>query len=849
MSGLFDILRLYLLLGWRVLAVHSVREGVCTCYKGRDCDHPGKHPVFKGGCHSATTDEAIIRAWHTEKPWLSWGVATGVQSGLLVLDIDPRSDGHESLARLVGQHGPLPNTPTVKTGGGGNQYYFRYPVGSGLTIGSGILPGVDYRGDGGLVVVPPSVHQSGRCYEWAVPPDTPLADAPPWLVELLRSDKAKPSASPSPLRGEGGHLILTVRGGPPDLTGDGAAEGVRHHTLCRLVGIHLDRGDSRATLEALVRAWAGRCVPQMDEAEAEEVLSDLWDKHHGQDEEGGDDEESGGDDAPVLDPAAYHGLFGDLVKAVSPHTEADDPAILLALLAAFGSACGWSPHFDHGKAHGANLFLALVGATASRKGTATGIAKWVLGKADPEWAKQCLRPEGFGTGEGLIHAVRDDRTLADGALEPGVADKRLLVVEEEMSKAFSLGARDASILTPTIRSLFDRSPIGKLNRDAYRCENPHGSVIANITPADLRQALSGKGAVSLANGFINRFLVCHTERRKFHPRGGRWRQAAEPFIARVAGALAKAKATGLVELDAEAVAVWEGLYPTLEDHPDTVFGAATSRASDQSMKLALLFALADLSAAIRVPHLNAALACWRYCEATARLLFGDAAHAPPGTRPGAAERLALRLVKPILTARGINRRELFKAVGNKPGKEEMSSALDLLYAHGIARPQKAETDGRPGERWFPATDPATQTAPPVAADEPPDEPLVLKVAEVEVEELPVPSGLSLDPPMAAGELFEAVRQRGGKFAWAGGIVQVVGLDEVSDRMRAAVTEHQDMLRALVPTPREEPPVPTEEEFLKRLRSLGEGPPLDPNIFPKDDPGEDGEGGAGAVAAK
>jgi hypothetical protein len=290
-------------------------------------------------------------------------------------------------------------------------------------------------------------------------------------------------------------------------------------------------------------------------------------------------------------------------------------------------------------------------------------------------------------------------------------------------------------------------------------------------------------------------------------------------------------------LDAEAGAAWEGLYHTLEDHPDTVFGAATSRASDQAMKLALLFALADRAEAIRSSHLTAALACWRYCEATARLLFGDADLPQPGTKPGAVERLALRLVKPILMTPGINRRELFKSVGNKPDKTEMNSALGLLHAHGLARSERTETDGRPSERWFPATDPdGTTRTPPTATA---TGPLVLKVAEVKMEELPAPPGLSLEPPMTLTELFEAVRVRGGKLAWQDGAVRVVGLDEVSDRMRGAVADHQDMLRQVVPVPSDEDAVPTDEEFKQRLLSLLEDPPLD--IFPPED--------ASTVAAK
>lgn len=800
MSDILTTLTAYARLGWRVLPVHSVQYNVCSCRKRQSCDHPGKHPMFVGGCHSATTDEATIQTWVDLNSSANWGIATGQASGLLVLDIDPRHGGDESLDELVRLHGDLPKTPTVKTGGGGRQFYFWYPSGSGLTIGSGVRPGIDFRGEGGLVVVPPSVHMSGLRYEWLVLPETPVADPPDWLVELLTK------RAPSPRSGEQGGMILTFRGETPDLTGDGVSEGGRHTALCQRVGVHLNRGDSRQTVETLAKAWGERCDPPMNESEVEQVLNDLWNKHHDRDADDGDaDGNEPKPDAPVLHPDAFQGLFGELVRAVSPHTEADDAAMLLALLTAFGSACGWSPSFDHGRRHGANLFLVLVGATASRKGTATNIARSVIGDADPEWSVQCLRSEGFGTGEGLIHAVRDDRTLVDGTTEPGVADKRLLVVEEEMAKMFSLGAKEASILTPTIRGLFDRSTIGKLNKDAYRCQRPHGSIIANITPADLRQALTGKGAVGLANGFVNRFLLCHTGRRKFHPRGGRWRSAAEPFVPRISEALAKAKGVGLVELNDEAGREWDAVYPKLEDHPDTVFGVATSRASDQVMKLALVFALADKSDTIRTAHLTAALSCWRYCEATARLLFQGVSATIPGT--ASAEVLAVRLLGVITGSPGINRRDLYRAVGGKVGKGEMNAALDHIQGNRLAHPKHTDTDGRPAECWFPGPDQhERKTVLKVGGDDrqvvsvpTAEEPSAVyqQRALVQVEEIPTLPDGSLTR-LSVPQLFDEVRNRKGRFAWVGGKVGVVGVDPVPDDVACAVAEHQSDLRALVP---------------------------------------------------
>ena len=116
--------------GWRVLPVYSAEDGGrCTCEKGRECDSPGKHPRTRRGGKDATTDEGQIKEWWTEWPEANVGIATGEQSGLLVFDVDPRHGGDKSLAGFEAEHGHLPLTPKVSTGGGGCHLYFQYPSG------------------------------------------------------------------------------------------------------------------------------------------------------------------------------------------------------------------------------------------------------------------------------------------------------------------------------------------------------------------------------------------------------------------------------------------------------------------------------------------------------------------------------------------------------------------------------------------------------------------------------------------------------------------------------------------------------------------------------------------------
>lgn len=186
--------------GWHVFPLHTIHDGRCSC-GNPNCDSPAKHPRTAHGLKDATADAARIRAWWACWPDANIGVVAGA-SGLLVLDIDPAKGGDESLERLVSEHGPLPDTVESLTGGGGRHLFFKRPDGK-LGNSSGRLgAGLDTRGDGGYVVAPPSVHVSGRQYAWEVssdPAEVGVADAPAWLVGLLRDTAPPPaSAPPSP---------------------------------------------------------------------------------------------------------------------------------------------------------------------------------------------------------------------------------------------------------------------------------------------------------------------------------------------------------------------------------------------------------------------------------------------------------------------------------------------------------------------------------------------------------------------------------------------------------------------------------------------------------------------------
>ncbi|MFO0852268.1 MAG: bifunctional DNA primase/polymerase [Gemmataceae bacterium] len=747
-------------LGWRVHPCHAAPTG----------DKAAKAPRLSGWQQEATTHAAAVLAWAERYPGCAWGLAASDAVG--VLDVDPKNGGHETLARLIAEHGPLPPTPKVKTGGGGEHYYLRFPAGTGCH--DGFAPGLDIKAAGGNVILPPSKialpEHEGRAYTWAVAPwVADIADAPAWLEALIRRPKAvsQPAVPRLPPHPQAAQAAVArspwiVQGDDPLATHPGVTakalggEG-RRPTLLKLVGSAIAAGLDADTILAQAEMWAGRCHPPLEdwrdhtegllrkeagraggsqshppcpqrqevkevnvqpsgdgstltslplltapppEAEPETVTSFTAPP---------EGEGSCAADRPQLHPDAYHGLLGHAAQAVAPLTEAEPAAVLMCMLTAFGNAAGLNPHWDHGKPHGANMFLGLVGPTSGKKGTASNIGQWLVGEADPVWRDTRVLRQGFGSGEGLIDAVRDARDDGNGKPDPGVSDKRLMVVEEEWAKAFALAGSDNSILSPVIRSAFDRSAIGKNNRgeNAYGCRQPHISIVANITPAEFQKCLAGKHAGSLANGFVNRFLLCWTARARYLPRGGDWKAALRPLVKPVADALAHAREADRLALDDEAGRLWDRVYEQLETHPDDLFGMATARASDQVMKLALVYALTDKATAIRLPHLKAAMECWSYCEATARMLFAGG-HVPAATPPGTCPKpdpLWLKVLNAIQAAPGVSRTDLTLKFKNTAKADAIAAALDTLKAKGLAFCRaEAGSRGPKVERWYPGAE-------------------------------------------------------------------------------------------------------------------------------------------------
>lgn len=216
-------------LGFRVFPVHGVFQGKCTCGGKPRCTI-GKHPRIKNYSSRATSNQDQLIKWFN-KDFLNSniGVPTGERSHIWVLDVDPKSGGFDSLKSIQKQHGNLPDTVSVETGGGGLHFYFRYHRNQKISCSAGKLaPGLDVRGIGGYVLGPGSVHESGKHYKWIKSPrGVQIADAPQWLLDLISrlSKKRVP--------------IDTVSGLEFDQSFASIQQGTRNHVLFSKVACFL----------------------------------------------------------------------------------------------------------------------------------------------------------------------------------------------------------------------------------------------------------------------------------------------------------------------------------------------------------------------------------------------------------------------------------------------------------------------------------------------------------------------------------------------------------------------------------------------------------------------------------
>lgn len=247
-------------LNWPVFPLHTPLSPGCSC-NNPNCNSVGKHPRISKGLHGATTNTDIIKKWWKRWPNSNIGLITGRKSGVVALDVDPRNNGDDSLDLLVEQHGRLPHTIEAITGGDGRHILFKHQ--GFIKNRTNMLSGLDIRGDGGYIVAPPSLHNSGKIYEWGAsnrPFETMLAELPPWLSQLIMEPKKRVERKP----------IQYWK----DIIG-GVNEGNRNTSAASFAGYLLRHGINASIAYELMVLWNERNNPPESEEVIERVFTSI----------------------------------------------------------------------------------------------------------------------------------------------------------------------------------------------------------------------------------------------------------------------------------------------------------------------------------------------------------------------------------------------------------------------------------------------------------------------------------------------------------------------------------------------------------------------------------------------
>jgi hypothetical protein len=713
--------------GWMIFPAHS---------SGEKKSH--KAAAYSNGTRwGATNNLKQIAKDFARWPNAGIGIPCGPENGFFVVEADTLEghavDGIASLRSLETEHGQLPVTLMAESPSGSPHRYFKWPrrLAIPASLVSRIGNGVDVIGEAGMVIAPPTLRPGKGVYRWLN--DLPLAEAPNWLLQLIEDAIGSPAGTCENNAHIPAEELLAV---DPDMVAYGMTllandDAPRDEYIKRGMACFGAFGGSEQGFEVWdtwarkskqkyhggtaerwrsfrpnrigagsIMHWADEAHPGWRDKYWEERVQTIVGEYFAQSSDDAPDakaETTTQASWPIMEDAAFYGFAGEATNAIAPHSEADPVAILIQILAVAGNIIGRRCYFQvESDRHHGNLFAVLVGSSAkARKGTSFGRVSAVAHVADPLWSADRVKG-GLSSGEGLINEVRDPvrkwdaKEQAEVMIDPGIADKRLLVVEPEFAGALAVMERHGNTLSPLLRKAWDGGKLATMTRASpLTATNAHISVIGHITEAELRVRLTRTDA---ANGFANRFLFPLVRRSKELPFGGDLGDAEIQNIGEKLQANIRSLPIESTVVTMRARNAWAAIYSELSAEKPGMLGAVTARAEAQTLRLAMIYALLDGDLEIDTPHLDAALAVWRYCEASAFHIFGDTTGDPVVDELTRALRAA--------GAAGPTRTAISELFGRHQGADRIAAALANLLSRGVARSETRSTGGRPTERWF-----------------------------------------------------------------------------------------------------------------------------------------------------
>ena len=385
---------------------------------------------------------------------------------------------------------------------------------------------------------------------------------------------------------------------------------------------------------------------------------------------------------------AYYGVLGEFATRHRDQITLNLAAFYAMLLPAIGSLIGRQAVINVSRdRHYSNLFSAIVGSTGSGKGNCWNIVEHLLAKVDPTSRARLHRD--VASAPGLIGLVRDASARTEGKRtieDPGVPDKRCLLLFEEMDTLFVAMSRTGSTLAPVWNMAYDGKTLESNGRLREKATDPHVSAVCHITDESFQQAVKqvSKG-LGCSNGLYNRFITVRAVKERTLSRGGEMPDVSD-LVERIRDVIASlgpdsANEAVTITWHPSTYKVWDEFVDALDgDHPFlTGLSGVAARLKPNTMRVAMLFAVLDRGREIMPPHLKAAQSFCLQCIDSSRDLFGGR------SQHGRSTKLRERVLK-VIDHQPKTSTDVHNSLHRSGyAADELRRVLDDLTAEGLVR--------------------------------------------------------------------------------------------------------------------------------------------------------------------
>lgn len=420
---------------------------------------------------------------------------------------------------------------------------------------------------------------------------------------------------------------------------------------------------------------------------------------------------------PVLAEEAYHGPLGTAVRLFED-TEAAPAGVMASLLVGFGNLVGDGTYVRptrNNRQH-TRLNAVIVGKSgSSRKSSSWEHAESLLRKVDPSFKTD----SGFGSGHILVDTIAErsgtSKVNSDGSIDLTKHCARMMIFEDEFSSLLKTVNTEGNKLSEHLRSAFNGKALVVRSR-GKTSEAPEGShflsVMGCITDSELLKTLTGK---EKANGFGNRIMFVYAHSNNLVAFDDLDEEEEEQELEEQAeiirDCLDHAQNRGRITFTDEARNLWIEVYRDLrnvDEQKDPDLLELTARGDVVTLRMALIYALADKADQIGVEHIRAASAMWQYCNATVEYIFSKKQKYEEAVQEErnqiAVDTLAGKVFDAIFQAGndGMTKSYIMQKVVGTNRSKETGPVLQELLDRGKIVHHKMRTGntGRPGSYYF-----------------------------------------------------------------------------------------------------------------------------------------------------